>query len=84
MNYDEEKDKRVPELEIITENIAALITMVQTQNDVLLVLANKLNIDKDIPKWNSQEELEKEVGPKIQACIESIRSIYGPGKADKN
>lgn len=84
MKYTEAKDGKAPELEIITENLAAITAMIQTQNDILLVLANKLNVETDMPDCKTKEEFEKSVGPKIQACINAIRGIYGPGETDKS
>lgn len=80
----EEIGERVPEIELLTENLAALFAMLQTHNDVLLCLLHKFDIDEDLPAWVTKEGVEEEVGPKIQACIEKIRSIYGPGKTDKD
>ena len=83
MNLEEEVDKEVSALDALTDTVAQLVITVQTQNDVLLVLANKLNIDTDIPDWKDKKEIEKEVGPKIQACINMMRKIYGPSETDK-
>lgn len=83
MKLEEEVDKEVSALDALTDTVAQLVITVQTQNDVLLVLANKLNIDTDIPDWKDKKEIEKEVGQKIQACINMMRKIYGPSETDK-
>lgn len=83
MNLEEEVDREVSALDALTDTVAQLVITVQTQNDVLLVLANKLNIDTDIPDWKDKKEIEEEVGPKIQACINMMRKIYGPSKTNK-
>lgn len=70
-------------LELITENLAALTVAVETQNDIILCLLHKLDV-KDVPEWRGKKELEEEMEPKIKACIESVRSLYGQLEADKS
>lgn len=82
MKYEEKTDPTPTELELLTENVAILTHAVQTQNDVLLVLLD--NLDLKIPDWKSQLDVEKAVGPKIQECIEFIGKVYGRGKTNKS
>lgn len=82
MKYDENEDQKVPEFEVIVDNLMALTAMVQSQNDVILVLLH--NLDINVPDWKTKEDIEKEVGPKVQKCIDLMRKIYGPSKADKS
>lgn len=82
MKYEEKTDPTPTEVELLAQNVAALTMAIQTQNDVLLVLLH--NLDLKIPDWKTKTDVEKEVGPKIQKCMELIRGIYGPGEADKS
>lgn len=81
MKYEEKTDPTPTELALLTQNIAALTVAIQTQNDVLLVLLH--NLDLKIPDWKDKTEIEKEVGPKIQQCVELMRKIYGRSETDK-
>lgn len=83
MKYEEGKDEQVPEMEVLIENVAALTAIVQTQSDLLLVLVSKLN-EADLPQWKTSAEAESDVAPKIEACIELVRKLYGPGKTNKS
>lgn len=82
MTYEEKTDPTPTEIELLTQNVAALTVAIQTQNDVLLVLLH--NLDLKIPDWKEKTDVEKEVGPKIQACIEAMRKIYGRSETDKD
>lgn len=82
MTYEEKTDPTPTDLELLTQNVAALTMAIQTQNDVLLVLLH--NLDLKIPDWKEKTDIEKEVGPKIQACIEAMRRVYGRSKTDKS
>lgn len=70
------------DIEILTETVGQLTLAVQTQNDILLCLLHQLDI-KD-PNWKNTEDIEKEVGPKIEACVNAVRKAYGPSKTDKS
>lgn len=78
---EEDKVTEVKNEQIISESVAMLVSAVQAQNDVLLVLLH--NLDLKIPDWKDKADIEKEVGPKIQACIEAMRKIYGRGETNK-
>lgn len=82
MTYEEKTDPTPTDLELLTQNVAALTMAIQTQNDVLLVLLH--NLDLKMPDWKEKTDIEKEVGPKIQACLEAVRKVYGRSKADKD
>lgn len=83
MKYEEKENKDAEVLDLLTRNVAALTVAIQTQNDVILCLLHKLNVDSDLPVWTTKEEVEKEVGPKVQACVEAVRKIYGRSETDK-
>lgn len=82
MEYSVKKDEI--KIEDLADTVAMLTVTVQTMNDVLLVLANKLDINADIPHWKTKEDIEKSVGPKIQKCVELIKDTYGHGETDKS
>ena len=84
MKYEEKEDKDTEVIDLLTRNVAALTVAIQTQNDVILCLLHKFNVDSDLPAWTAKEEVEKEMGPKIQACVEAVRKIYGHSEADKD
>lgn len=75
-------DKELETTVMLTESVAELTMAVRTQNDVLLVLLH--NLDLKIPDWKEKADVEKEVGPKIQACIEAVKRVYGRSEADKD
>ena len=83
MKYSEKNDREVTSEELLTETVAELVVAIQSQNALLLVLAHKLNLD-DLPDWKTAEEVEADVSPKIEACINLIRKAYGPSEADKS
>lgn len=78
----EEAGKELDAVAMLTESVAELAVAVKTQNDVLLVLLHTL--DLKIPDWKDKADIEKEVGPKIQACVELVRSLYGHPETDKS
>lgn len=78
----EEVGKELDAVAVLTESVAELAVAVKTQNDVLLVLLH--NLDLKIPDWKEKTEVEKEVGPKIQACLEAMRKVYGRSETDKD
>lgn len=84
MKIEEKTDKEVSELDLLTQNLAALTAAVQTQNDVLLCLLHNFDLVHDTPMWVSKEALEEDVKPKVQACIEAVRNAYGQFKTDKS
>lgn len=77
----EEKDRELRPEDLL-DTIAQLTVAVQTQNDVLLVLLDQLDVK--VPDWKTKDDVEKAVGPKIEMCVKTIREIYGPSKADKS
>ena len=70
-------------IEDLADTVAMLTVTVQTMNDVLLVLATQIDTSQ-LPQWKTKEDIEKEVGPKIQKCIELIKDTYGHGETDKS
>lgn len=77
-------DDELSTIAFLTESVAELTMAVRTQNDILLCLLHKFDVEKDLPFWVTKEGVEEEVGPKIKACVEAIRKVYGPGKANKD
>lgn len=71
------------DLELITENLAALTAAVQTLNDVQLVLLHNVK-NLELPEWEKLEDIEKDVGEKVTNCIKSVRKVYGQRQADKS
>lgn len=82
--YEESDDREIREVELLTETVAQLAATVQTQNDILLCLLHKFEPDHDLPFWITKEGMEKEITPKVEACIEAVRRAYGPSEADKS
>jgi len=76
--------KKVTDIEILTETVATLTVAVQTQNDIILCLLHKFNLNHDLPFWTTKEGMEEDVEPKVKACIESVRRLYGPSETDKS
>ena len=79
----EERIGRPADIEILTETVAVLTAAVQTLNDVVLVLASKLD-ETDIPHWETKEEIEQAVGEKVRACVNAVRRVDGHSKTDKS
>lgn len=84
MKYDEKKDEKIDKVAMLTQTVAMLTEAVKHQNSVILVLANKLHIQADLPHWESKEDVDREVGPKIQACVDLMKKVYGPSETDKS
>lgn len=82
--YKEQTDPTPTEVELLTQNVAALTVAVQTQNAVIMCLLHKLNIETDLPTFQNKEAFEKEMAAKVDACDKAIRKIYGPSKTDKS
>lgn len=82
MKVEEEKVKPLT-IEEVADTVALLSAALQAQNDVILVLASKLELS-DIPDWKTKDEVEEKVGPKINACMEAVRKVYGHSEADKS
>jgi len=82
--YKEQTDPTPTEVELLTQNVAALTVAVQTQNAVIMCLLHKLNIETDLPAFQDKETFEKEMAAKVDACDKAIRKIYGPSKTDKS
>ena len=76
-------DKELDTITLLTESVAELTVAVKTQNDIILCLLHKFDIDSDLPVWTTKEGVEEEIAPKIHACIETVRKIYGRGETDK-
>lgn len=71
-------------IEDLADTVAMMAKAIETQNAVILCLLHKFNIETDLPTWQNKEIFEEEVGAKVDACINSIRSLYGHGKTDKS
>lgn len=80
----EVEDKDVTELAIMAESIAQLQMAVTIQNDIILCLLHNFNLNHDLPLWLTKEGAEEELEPKIKACRDVIRRIYGPGKTSES
>lgn len=81
----EVNDERVPELEIITQTMAQLVSTVQTQNDIILVLLHNMKrLGLEMPEWDSLEAINKDISEPIRDCVKAVRKIYGPSKTDKS
>lgn len=81
--YKEQTDPTPTEVELLTQNVAALTIAVQTQNAVIMCLLHKLNIETDLPTFQDKESFEKEMTEKVDACDKAIRKIYGRSETDK-
>lgn len=77
-------DEDLDAITMLTESVAELTVAMKTQNDVILCLLHKFNVDSDLPAWTTKEGVEKEMGPKIQACVEAVRKVYGRSETDKD
>lgn len=84
MKIEEQTDREVKTIELLTANVAMLTEALKHQNAVLMVLLNHFNIKMDMPHWQTQEDVEKAVGPKIQACVDLMKRVYGPSETDKS
>ena len=78
----EETGKELDAVAMLTESVAELTVAVKIQNDVMLVLLHTL--DLKIPDWKDKADIEKEVRPKIEACIEAMRRVYERSETDKS
>ncbi len=84
MTYEEKTDPTPTDIELLTQNVAILTSAIQTQNDIILCLLHKFNMNQDLPFWLTKEGMEEEVGPKVKACVESVRGLYGHSETDKS
>lgn len=84
MTYKEKTDPTPTDIELLTQNVAALTMAVQTQNAVLMCLLHKFNLETDLPTWQDKETFEKEMARKVDACDKAIRKIYGHSETDKS
>lgn len=82
--YKEQTDPTPTEVELLTQNVAALTVAVQTQNAVIMCLLHKLNIETDLPTFQNKEAFEKEMAAKVDACDKAIRKIYERSETDKS
>lgn len=84
MTYKEKTDPTPTDIELLTQNVAALTVAIQTQNAVLMCLLQKFNPETDLPAWQDKETFEKEMAKKVDACDKAIRKIYGHSETDKS
>ena len=77
-----EKDKVT--LEDLVETVTMMSAAIETQNAVILCLLHKFDTDSDLPTWQDKDSIEKEMEPKINACVKAIRKTYGHGETDKS
>lgn len=84
MSYEEKTDPTPTDIELLTQNVAILTSAIQTQNDIILCLLHKFELNHDLPLWTTKEAMEEDVGPKVKACIESVRRLYGHSETDKS
>lgn len=84
MTYEEKTDPTPTDIELLTQNVAALTVAIQTQNAVLMCLLHKFNPETDLPTWQNKEIFEKEMAKKVDACDKAIRKIYGRPETDKD
>ena len=77
-------DKDLDVITALTESVAELTLAVKTQNDVVLCLLHKFNTEADIPRYQTKEAFEKDMGEKVQTCVEAVRKIYGHGETNKS
>ena len=82
MTYEEKTDPTPTDIELLTQNVAALTVVIQTQNAIIMCLLNKLNIETDLPTWQDKGTFEKEMAKKVDACDKAIRKIYGHSETD--
>lgn len=76
------------QLDILTNNMAAMLSMIQTLNDVVLVLLHN-HPELEIPEWKDIEEVNAELSDTIKNCVAAIRKAGkekkdGPVKTDKS
>lgn len=83
MEHKEITDKEL-DMKVMADTIVMLSSAIQTQNDILLCLLHKFELNHDLPLWTTKEAMEKDVGPKVKACIESVRRLYGHSETDKS
>lgn len=83
MEHKEITDKEL-DMKVMADTIVMLSSAVQTQNDIILCLLHKFELNHDLPLWTTKEAMEKDVGPKVKACIESVRRLYGHSETDKS
>lgn len=83
MEHKEITDKEL-DLRVMADTIVMLSSAVQTQNDIILCLLHKFELNHDLPFWTTKEGMEEDVGPKVKACIESVRRLYGHSETDKS
>lgn len=83
MKVEEQLDKEVSELDLLTQNLAALTAAVQTLNDVQLVMLHNMK-DMKMPDWKSKSDVENDVSQKVIDCIKAVRKVYGQHETDKS
>lgn len=83
MEHKEMTDKEL-DLRVMADTIVMLSSAIQTQNDIILCLLHKFSTDHDLPTWTTKEAMEEDIEPKVKACIESVRSLYGHSETDKS
>lgn len=78
------EDREISDIEILTETVAQLAAAINTQNDIIICLLHKFDVEKDLPYWSTKEGLEEEMGPKVEACMKAVRKLYGHSETDKS
>lgn len=73
--------KNIDTMVYLTTTMAILSKEIQTMNDVLLVLVHNAKKNGiEIPEWKSQKDVEADIAPTLQACIDMMKEAYGRDK----
>lgn len=81
----EDEVTEVKNEQIISETLAIMAREIRIQNNIILCLLRKFNIDADLNFSHlTKEQFEKEMNEKIVACEKAIRKIYGRSETDKS
>lgn len=74
------------QINILTQNVAALTFAIQSLNSVVLALLNDRvqGGDFKVPEWKNKEEAEKAIGKVAEECIKKVNKAYGLGKTNKS
>lgn len=75
-------DKELSVVDMLTESVVELSYAVQTQNAIILVLLH--NSDLKLPEWKSLEDVQNDVGAKVEKCTELIRSLHGHDQTNQS
>lgn len=83
--YKEQTDPTPTDVELLTQNVAALTLAVQSQNVAIMCLLNKLDPNTDLDFSHlTKEQFEKKMNEKIVACEKAIREVYGRSETNKS